>query len=175
MAGLVERLHVGAAWHSRCVTQCRKCQRELPDDAFSDWGLSRGECRECTGLRNREYGTSNREKRNARLRAWRRANPEAAKAKDLRARYKRKYGLTPEDVDAMKESQDGRCLICGVESDLFVDHCHSTGSVRGALCPSCNTFLGRIEANPDILDRMRDYAAGHLTSPWLASSNKTSA
>lgn len=86
----------------------------------------------------------------------------------------RKYGLTPEEVEAMERAQGGRCLICGVEGDLFVDHCHKTGRVRGMLCPSCNTFLGRVEANPDILPRMAEYA-GHETSPPLASSNNTSA
>lgn len=155
---------------------CIGCKIEKPTTEFHRGGkYLHSYCKPCSNEQSREYGKANREKRNARLREWRRQNPEAARAKDLRARYKRKYGLTPEEVDSMKAAQDGRCLICGVSGDLFVDHCHDTGRVRGALCPSCNTFLGRVEANPEILDRLRDYASGHLTSPWFAISKSTSA
>lgn len=157
------------------MVTCRICLRDLPGSAFSAWGAKRSECRECVSVRNREYGQANRERRNERLREWRRKNPEAAKAKDLRARYQRKYRLTPEQVNELKASQEGKCLICGVAGELFVDHDHTTGAVRGALCPSCNTFLGRVEANPEILQRMADYASGHLTSPWLAISKSTAA
>ncbi|MGK9270474.1 endonuclease VII domain-containing protein [Williamsia muralis] len=155
---------------------CTRCGQTLPVDRFGKSGkYLRSDCKDCANERTRQYAQENKARRNERLQEWRRANPDAARAKDLRARYMRKYGLTPDDVAAMKAAQDGRCLICGVEGELFVDHCHTTGRVRGALCPSCNTFLGRVEANPVILERMRDYAAGHLTSPWLANSNNTSA
>lgn len=155
---------------------CIECQADKPITEFYPAGkYLNSRCKPCCNEVSRRYGKANREKRNARLREWRRRNPEAAREKDMRARYKRKYGLTPEQVDEMKDAQDGRCLICGVEGDLFIDHCHTTGRVRGALCPSCNTFLGRVEANPDILGRMSDYAAGHLTSPWFANSKSTSA
>jgi hypothetical protein len=157
------------------MTTCSVCHRSLPDSEFSTWGIQRRECRACTSSRNREYGQANKARRNERLREWRRKNPEAARAKDIRARLKRKYGLTPDDVEVMREAQDGRCLICGVEGTLFVDHCHTTGRVRGLLCPSCNTFLGRVEANRGILSRMADYADGHLTSSPLAISKSTSA
>ncbi len=165
----------GVAWHTGSMLTCRICSEELPDTSFSEWGKRRSECRDCTSDRNRAYGLANRERRNERLRQWRQKNPEAAKAKDLRARCQRKYGLTPEQVVELKDSQDNRCLICGVIGILFVDHDHATGAVRGALCPSCNTFLGRVESNPNILTRMGEYASGHLASPWLASSNSTSA
>ena len=155
---------------------CIECHVEKPvSDFYPSGKYLNSRCKPCCNEISRRYGKENRARRNARLREWRRNNPDAAKAKDLRARYKRKYGLTPEQVDDLKASQNGQCLICGVVCDLFVDHDHATGAVRGALCPSCNTFLGRVEANPTILDRMNDYANGHLSSPWLAISNKTSA
>ena len=175
MARLVERLRAGVAWHNGYMTRCQKCSRDLPDDAFSDWGLSRGECRECTSRRNREYGQSNRQRRNERLRAWRKANPEAARQKDLRARLKRKYGLAPEHVDEMNEAQDGRCLLCdSTTRTLVVDHCHATGRVRGLLCRSCNTIVGQVEMSPLLIERLVGYL-GHDVHPGLASSSNTSA
>ena len=161
MARLVESRRVGAAWYNGCMTHCRKCSRDLPDEAFSEWGLSRGECRDCTTRRNRDYGQANRQRRNERLREWRRANPEAARQKDLRARLKRKYGLTPEQVDEMNEAQDGHCLLCdSTTRSLVVGHCHSTGRVRGLLCRSCNTIVGQVELSPLLVERLGAYL-GH--------------
>ena len=159
---------------------CTQCGQPKSIDEFARAGNRYGSerrsyCKECGNAATREYAQANKAKRNERLREWRRKNPEAARAKDIRARLKRKYGLTPDDVDVMREAQDGRCLICRVEGTLFVDHCHTTGRVRGLLCPSCNTFLGRVEANCEILARMAEYADGHLSSSPLASSKSTSA
>lgn len=56
------------------------------------------------------------------------------------------YKLTPEQFDAMKATQGGCCAICKEPPRegyrLFIDHCHSTGRVRGLLCAHCNTGLG---------------------------------
>lgn len=65
-----------------------------------------------------------------------------------------KYGLTDADYMAMVAAQDGRCALCGSDPArsggrgdkwLHVDHCHSTGRVRGLLCFPCNNVLGRVE------------------------------
>lgn len=34
--------------------------------------------------------------------------------------------------------QKGRCAACGLHTDLFIDHSHETGLVRGLLCRGCN-------------------------------------
>jgi hypothetical protein len=69
---------------------------------------------------------------------------------DRRVRLKR-YGLTEAQYQAMLAAQDGKCAICGrlaVEERwgvLPVDHNHETGVVRGLICMTCNTTLGRLE------------------------------
>jgi hypothetical protein len=46
---------------------------------------------------------------------------------------------------------DERCEICGVTADesatgrLIIDHCHSTGLIRGMLCDLCNAYIGDLE------------------------------
>lgn len=60
------------------------------------------------------------------------------------------YGLSLEDYDAMLARQHGACAICKKKSDktLCVDHCHSTGKVRGLLCHKCNSALAFCNDDP---------------------------
>jgi hypothetical protein len=80
--------------------------------------------------------------------------------------YKRKYGITAQDYDIMLMSQNGFCKICkqpetklfrGKLTRLAVDHCHKTGKVRGLLCWSCNTTLGKVKDSIDLLLNMANY------------------
>lgn len=133
---------------------CQTCKIEKPENDYRD---RRPHCRECERAGHRAYGKANRGKRNARLRKWRRDNPEAARALDRRKALKKNYGLTPEQVDQMTADQGGRCAICTKETDLLIDHCHETGEVRALLCVTCNTMIGWIENNPGVLDNARAY------------------
>jgi hypothetical protein len=68
-------------------------------------------------------------------------------------RYKRIYGISIEEYNQMLSDQNGVCAICGTDvvdkhgrrKHWCVDHCHTTGVVRGLLCISCNQFLGKYE------------------------------
>lgn len=75
------------------------------------------------------------------------AHQRAAAAIQLR------YGLTPERMHEMLARQHHRCPLdaCGRRigpGSLEVDHCHSTGRVRGLLCSRCNRGLGTFSDNP---------------------------
>lgn len=157
--------------------RCTDCGKTKPLSEFSKSGkYLRSYCRQCSNERSKAYGAANRDRRNERLREWRQANPEAAKAKDLRARLTRKYGLTPDEVEALAVAQDHRCLLCGSNRrTLVVDHCHETGRVRGLLCRSCNTIVGQVERAPVILERLSGYLTHENTTSGLASSSNTSA
>jgi hypothetical protein len=141
---------------------CKDCGQNLPLTEFTKSGkYIRSYCRECSNRKCAEYAVNNREKRNERLKKWRANNKEAASALDKRRMFRRNYGLTVQQVEAMKNAQDSKCAICGVVTKLFVDHCHRTGIVRQMLCCSCNTYLGRIESNPDILSAIHQYLQRH--------------
>lgn len=72
--------------------------------------------------------------------------------------YRQKYGITLDDYNKMLENQGGRCAICGsISGALFVDHCHKTGRVRGLLCCSCNTGIGLLKDNIDVLTNAIKY------------------
>lgn len=77
--------------------------------------------------------------------------------------YKRNYGLTLEDYNNMLASQDYQCKICSISDKqaskgrLFVDHCHTTGKIRGLICHHCNTMLGLAKDNISILEKSIQY------------------
>ena len=57
---------------------------------------------------------------------------------------KYRYGITEEIYNEMLDKQDYSCAICNQKSEknLSVDHCHTTGKIRGLLCQNCNVGLG---------------------------------
>jgi Autographiviridae endonuclease VII len=73
--------------------------------------------------------------------------------------FKRLYGITVEEYDAMVARQGGRCKICKKKSNelLYVDHCHATLGIRGLLCRHCNFMLGFAKDDPDILEEGSRY------------------
>jgi hypothetical protein len=75
---------------------------------------------------------------------------------DRKAWLKKNYGITIEDYNRMFEEQNGTCAICKQEGiikkgTLCVDHCHTTGVVRGLLCHSCNVGLGHFLDNKETM------------------------
>jgi len=88
--------------------------------------------------------------------------------KGLKQRLKYKYNLSSDELNSMYLSQDKKCKICGDKYEdiskhggLYIDHCHSTGKVRGLLCRSCNSLLGVAKDNVVILQN----AINYLKSP----------
>ena len=109
--------------------------------------------------RERERTRLAAQKYRARLAA---EDPEKAKAIRRKQSLKHNYGITPEEVVVMLEAQGHRCKICDIEllkengarnckRGHVVDHCHTTGRIRGILCHRCNQGLGLFRDNPDFL------------------------
>lgn len=62
-----------------------------------------------------------------------------------------KYGIDKKLYDEMFANQNGKCAICALDLNLqkevHIDHCHTTGKVRGILCGKCNKGLGQFDDN----------------------------
>lgn len=74
----------------------------------------------------------------------------------------RNYGITQATYDSMLAEQDGRCGVCrtlfpGGMGSFCVDHCHETGQIRKLLCVNCNTALGRVNDDPNLLEALAVY------------------
>jgi len=46
-------------------------------------------------------------------------------------------------------------------NDVVLDHSHEDGSIRGWLCSSCNTSLGKFNDDPEILKRAVNWIEKH--------------
>lgn len=121
----------------------------------------------------------NKEKRLIKALEWRASNPEKVKAIQKRyrdshpnkkrdERLKRDFGITFDQYEKMRIGQDNKCAICknpetrsvsksGKINDLAVDHCHKTGKIRGLLCGKCNTALGLLNEDINIINNCVDY------------------
>ena len=91
---------------------------------------------------NRRYSLEKREQIRAQRSEKYWSDPEAARAKARRYYYKTKYGITPEQREALLE---GVCPICLIRPKEHIDHDHELGHVRGGLCMTCNTHVGWLE------------------------------
>lgn len=114
--------------------QCTKCKKWKPLEAFgSDKKLGCGKASWC-------------------LHCW---------------KLNQLYHITSEDYDRILVAQNGVCAICGEEqtsgkSDLLcVDHNHVTGKVRGLLCHGCNTALGNLKDDPNLMRKAAKYIELH--------------
>lgn len=76
-----------------------------------------------------------------------------------------RYGITLEVFNNLLAEQDGTCAICdGVNKtrSLAVDHCHTTGTVRGLLCDSCNLGIGKFKDDPELLRKVIEYLSREI-------------
>ena len=95
--------------------------------------------------------------------AWRIANPTKFKASTLKKYWPELSGSESlDEYNKLLEAQNHGCGICQIPAKdlkfgLCVDHCHSTGKVRGLLCDNCNQALGLLKDNSESLQRAIKY------------------
>lgn len=122
-------------------------------------------CKKCNQKISKEYRANNPDKVK---------NYNSSPARVLRnyeTRMMREYGLLLTDVQRMLEQQDHKCPICGVTIGIganytaVVDHCHTTGEIRGMLCDLCNRGLGHYQDSPSIMVKAAEYLKRTTTRP----------
>lgn len=110
---------------------------------------------------------------------YRQKNPEKVKlsrqlyginkkenVKDAVLKYK--FNMTFDQYNEMLIKQNGVCAICFKQEvskaknrdytkNLAVDHCHTTGKIRGLLCEKCNQGLGRFNDSIILLQNAIKY------------------
>lgn len=155
--------------------ECSMCGKRKDESEFykRSNGTPRSYCKECYAIHNRQQYKKHRDARRAydagRESGWARnpENREKYMVTDDQAYDKylqRTYNMTLADYNVLLEDQDGTCAVCeGANADsvknkrLTVDHDHRTGKVRGLLCFTCNTSIGKLGDTYEALQRAADY------------------
>lgn len=136
---------------------CSACSEKKPISEFnrnkSKPGGYTTQCKDCV----KAYRDSNKEYYSNYNSQYRKRYPHT-----YQRHLKYTYGLSPEQYESLATQQSYLCLICNKEAKLVVDHCHSTGQVRGLLCQKCNTALGKFNEDTAILRRAIAYLEGEL-------------
>ena len=84
---------------------------------------------------------------------------------ELEYQMQKSYGIGIKEYDEILNGQNGVCAICSspppnnYKKRLNVDHCHTTGKIRGLLCDACNRALGLFKDNQDIMNKAISYLA----------------
>lgn len=148
------------------LKRCNYCKKEKFLESFSSHPHTKdklsNKCKQCVKEYNKVRHSLRTREDLDRINLKRRQN-RSTTLTDRKKTLKRKYGITLDIYNKMLKDQSNVCKICKQLCKsgkvLAVDHCHWTGQVRGLLCATCNTGLGRIEAylqNPGPWD---DYLA----------------
>jgi len=145
------------------MKKCNKCGVEKSfsefqpnkkyKDGYKTW------CKPCESEYNEKYHKQHADKRVTYTKEWHLNNPEAKKQHKLNGRntwLQQQYGIDLDTYNKMLFEQNGCCAICGLHHSeenkaLAVDHCHTTGKVRGLLCINCNHMLGKAKDNVETL------------------------
>ena len=80
-------------------------------------------------------------------------------------RRSRLYGLSQQQFEQLIQQQGGQCALCrkpfAAAQQTHVDHDHTTLIVRGVLCSRCNTALGLLRDDPDLMRKAAGYVEQH--------------
>lgn len=138
------------------MKKCTKCKTVKTDDSFTKLKASKdglfGVCKPCHALQSKKWKLEWEER-------WGVSHAHHIKC--------RGYGITTRQYQDMLNDQDGACAICGLPettigrggraAPLAIDHCHTTGKVRGLLCRKCNGGIGLLRDSIDLLTSATSY------------------
>ena len=94
------------------------------------------------------------------LREWQKQYREENRRALSDRERQRRFGITSQEYAEMFNAQNEVCAICknpetatrlGKVKALSVDHDHKNGAIRGLLCSDCNTGIGKLKDDPNVL------------------------
>jgi hypothetical protein len=137
--------------------QCTKGHLQTPENR-----LASGYCKLCARIASAK---------------WKEKNPFAERGKH----YQTRYGISKEQFEEQCARQENKCAICDVSFDYAtrettptLDHAHdSTSRFRGVLCITCNSGIGLLKDNVQLLENAIHYLKETQWNQFKASFSAT--
>jgi hypothetical protein len=152
---------------------CSKCGIWKPFAAYSPRPEGRrmmSRCKECRAAdRQRDRDSNPEHYRDITRKSRAKHHKEFLYYRARRAHLSVNFGISLQEYEALEAAQGGVCAICkkpeealdsrrpGFKRKLAVDHCHTTGKIRGLLCGCCNTGIGQLKDSVEILENAITY------------------
>jgi hypothetical protein len=148
-----KRYVMTAAQKERWKSQVKQWANDHPEK----WSDYKKKYRSKPGVKEKErqYRLANIEKERVRRKQQPTYKGDRRKAQWI----KTSYGLTWEQYQDLVKAAKGICEVCEQpfgKRGPFVDHCHTTGVVRGLLCSKCNLAEGYLKT-PEAVLRLYHY------------------
>lgn len=90
-------------------------------------------------------------------RGYRRGTPEYNRNHGLWTHYR----ITLQEWEALFDAQGRVCAVCGEDNprgkNWHTDHSRTTKKIRGILCGSCNTGIGKFRESEEIMKKAAKY------------------
>lgn len=134
------------------MKRCTKCKLEKPqNEFFKDKQKKTGyrpDCKVCNTNAYKKYAKKNRIKCN-------------------NANMKYRTGIDIDKYNILLKKQNNKCKICNLtekenKKRFSIDHCHTSGFIRGLLCNKCNQGLGYFKDNIELLTNAIIYLNNNL-------------
>ena len=165
----LDRFEPGARYRGGRIPTCRDCRSRRRLERASERAVTvdRKTCSRCG--ETKVIGEFHADKRSpdghsGRCRTCKRATRYVEDTRKVRDRFLRwKYGIGIDEYEQLEAAQGDGCAVCGQRPPepkvLHVDHRHSDGRIRGLLCSNCNTALGLLREDSEVIERLALYAA----------------
>lgn len=135
---------------------CGNCEKEFPARRSGsrtlcpECDLTHSKCASCNEIKPADQFNANRSRRNG--------LDGICRTCSISHKLQLRYGITRQEWDRLAAEQNYRCAICkDPERSLHLDHCHVSGKPRALLCSQCNTAIGLLGEEVDLLLRAVDY------------------
>ncbi len=146
------------------MKRCNKCMILKATADFYEKRYKSGKiglrsyCISC-GKKSRDDWRKASSKDNDRNKLYNKEHADEIRGKKLVKKYW--PGLTWQEAlkewQRLYDEQGGLCAFGHKVKKLHVDHCHTSGKVRGLLCYNCNNGLGRFKDDIIVLKKAVDY------------------
>jgi hypothetical protein len=154
--------------YNSSVKTCTKCKETKSVDLFARSkthknGISSW-CKKCKSVSGSISTAKNKDHYKQYKQEWHKLNKDdPERIKYLRNHHlQQTYGISLQEYEQKLALQLNKCLICSkdqsTEKQAFaVDHCHTTGKIRGLLCCSCNRGIGYLKDSTELLSKSIEY------------------